>query len=500
MLVTEKQFESLISKEENEIVEFKGNWFNKEELGEYISALSNSAALLRTNEAYFIWGVKNSNHEIEGTNFNYDKDYDNEPLKHFLARGLTPSINFTFEELRIKGKRVVVLTIPAAKNTITEFQKERFIRIGSSKESLRKYPTYEAKLWSVLLEKKYSLITDLSPNQNLSFSTLKILFAENKIHFTDDNFLQNNKLLTKTGEFNYLAFLLSDQCDVSIKVVKFSGSTKKSDFVFRKEFTNKCILISMDSLRTYIESINAVRSYFDDGALKRRDEFLIDSQSFKEAWQNAIQHNDWSTHTGPAVYLFDDHLEIFSYGSPLSIQSEKDFLKGTSVPVNPELTLIMSKVDKTEQSGKGINTITRRYSNKVFDFSSQTSFTVSLPYNPLAMDEHNFEDVTSGDLNEPVNEPVNRNEPVNEPKNEPVNRSEPVNNSKNEPVNKHLKMNARLDLALNILKARPTIRLASLSDELHCSKATTKRIIETLKEKGKIKRVGSDKKGQWIVL
>lgn len=237
-----------------------------------------------------------------------------------------------------------------------------------------------------MTEKKYSLITDLSPNQNLTFSILKILFQENKINFTDDNFLQNNKLLTNESQFNYLAFLLSDQCDISIKVVKFAGPTKKSDFVFRKEFTNGCILISMDSLRTYIESINTVKSYFDNGSFKRRDEFLIDNQSFKEAWQNAIQHNDWSTHTGPAVYLYSDHLEIFSYGSPLEVQSEKDFLKGTSLPVNPELTLIMSKIDKTEQSGKGINTITRRYSSKAFDLSSPTSFTVSFPYNPLAIE------------------------------------------------------------------------------------------------------------------
>lgn len=36
------------------------------------------------------------------------------------------SINFIFDELNINGKRVVILTIPAAKEVITEFNKERY--------------------------------------------------------------------------------------------------------------------------------------------------------------------------------------------------------------------------------------------------------------------------------------------------------------------------------------------------------------------------------------
>lgn len=44
----------ILSKEESECVEFKHNWFNKDELGEYISALSNAAAYLGFEYAYLI--------------------------------------------------------------------------------------------------------------------------------------------------------------------------------------------------------------------------------------------------------------------------------------------------------------------------------------------------------------------------------------------------------------------------------------------------------------
>lgn len=41
---------------ECEWIEFKENWFNPEQLGEYISSLSNGAALKGQPYGYFIWG------------------------------------------------------------------------------------------------------------------------------------------------------------------------------------------------------------------------------------------------------------------------------------------------------------------------------------------------------------------------------------------------------------------------------------------------------------
>lgn len=109
--------------------EFKENWFEPVQLGEYISALSNAAAYHSEETAYFIWGVNDVTHEIVGTNFNQYRDYNKEPYQNYLARNLSPSIGFEFEELKIDGKRVVVLVIPAAKNVPTAFDESRYIRM-----------------------------------------------------------------------------------------------------------------------------------------------------------------------------------------------------------------------------------------------------------------------------------------------------------------------------------------------------------------------------------
>ena len=57
-----------------------------------------------------------------GTTFNQYGDYNKEPYQNFLARNLSPSINFSFEEAVIDDKRVVVLVIPAAEEIPTAFK------------------------------------------------------------------------------------------------------------------------------------------------------------------------------------------------------------------------------------------------------------------------------------------------------------------------------------------------------------------------------------------
>lgn len=80
-------------------------------LGEYVSALSNAAAFHYKAQAYFVWGVNDETHEVVGTTFNQHGDYNKEPYQNFLARNLSPSVNFSFEEAVIDDKRVVVLVI-----------------------------------------------------------------------------------------------------------------------------------------------------------------------------------------------------------------------------------------------------------------------------------------------------------------------------------------------------------------------------------------------------
>lgn len=54
---------------ETEWVEFKENNSKPDDIGEYISALSNSACLHNQSNAYLVYGVEDKTHMIVGTKF-----------------------------------------------------------------------------------------------------------------------------------------------------------------------------------------------------------------------------------------------------------------------------------------------------------------------------------------------------------------------------------------------------------------------------------------------
>lgn len=85
---------------ETEWVEFKVNNFEPEMIGEYISALSNSAAYCEKEKAYLLWGINDVTHDIEGTKFAPKKEKKgNQELENWLAGNLKPDVDFKFIEV-----------------------------------------------------------------------------------------------------------------------------------------------------------------------------------------------------------------------------------------------------------------------------------------------------------------------------------------------------------------------------------------------------------------
>ena len=70
---------------ETEWVEFKHNNQDPQEIGEYISSLSNSATLCGKTNAYLVWGVNNETHDVVGTTFtSHTTKKGNEELENWL--------------------------------------------------------------------------------------------------------------------------------------------------------------------------------------------------------------------------------------------------------------------------------------------------------------------------------------------------------------------------------------------------------------------------------
>ena len=136
---------------QTEWVEFKKNNSAPDEIGEYISALANSAALLDANYAYVAWGVENSTHRIVGSMFRPSVEkVGNENLENWLSRLLTPRIDFSFYEFEAEGQSVVLLKIPRAFPYPVQWKGQEYVRIGSYKKKLKDLPAKERQLWRML--------------------------------------------------------------------------------------------------------------------------------------------------------------------------------------------------------------------------------------------------------------------------------------------------------------------------------------------------------------
>ena len=89
-----------IKPKEEEWFEFKENKnLSGQDIGEYISALSNSASLVNQSFGYLIWGISDKNHVIVGTTINLkEKKEGNVELEFWLNLNLNPKINFSIHQ------------------------------------------------------------------------------------------------------------------------------------------------------------------------------------------------------------------------------------------------------------------------------------------------------------------------------------------------------------------------------------------------------------------
>ena len=91
--------------------------------------------------------------------------------------------------------------------------------------------------------------------------------------------------------------------------------------------------------------------------------------ALREAVINAFVHNDYSKEIAPKFELFNNRLEITSYGGIPDGLSEKEFFEGYSIPRNKEIMRIFRDLDLVEQLGSGLPRILKYYSKDCFYFT-----------------------------------------------------------------------------------------------------------------------------------
>ncbi len=404
----------------------------------------------------------------------------------------------------VDGKNVIEIKVRQGKSLyyIKKYGRSAsgcFVRIGTTCRSMTEEEIEHRYILQLSIP-KMSMKQKLSPRQDLTFAQFQALLTFKGVHFNREAFEQNFNLRNDNGQFNYIAFLVSDQNDTSIKVVRFNGVTKAS-FLSRKEFTNGCIFKQMEDALDYsLNVLNIIQT--DIVGTNRIDTPYFDTEAFREAWFNAVCHNLWVEQTPPAIYGFDDRVEIISYGLLADNMTKEEFFNGISKPINEEFAKIFMQLHYIEQSGKGVPTIISKYGKEAYHFGSSFIQCI-LPYNILDVAKQGI--LLGKDNNDNANNAVDKvTDKDPEPENVVEKVTDKVTDKDPEPENVVEKVTDKVTdkstKVLSLMSGNPTITIAELANEIRTSRKTINGIIKHLKEQGIIERVGSDRKGYWKII
>jgi len=292
--------------------------------------------------------------------------------------------------------------------------------------------------------------------QNFKFSKLKMLLLENGYHFEETSFEINLKLKTSSGQYNYLAELLSDKNDIPFIFAKFKGLTKAT-FSERSDYGHQCFLISYEKMKERLCVENICKTITNPRP--RKDIYLFNIDAVNEALVNALIHNDYRI-SEPQVSFFDNRLEILSHGGlPLGLTTN-EFFQGVSKPRNEQLMRIFSMLGIVEHTGHGVPSIIKAYGKEVFDISD-SYIKVTIPFNDEVVSNHK----NKGDL-----------------KDDNVKEDKSI---------------AKQNLIIDALQANPHMTTTELSKSLQIPFRSVQRYISVLKENNIIVRSGANKNGYW---
>ena len=367
-----KLLESLCSlASETEVVEFKENNSDRDEIGKRVSALSNSANLHDKKSGYLVFGVRDETHEIVGTSFRPSQErIGNEPFEFWLAKQLNPRIDFRIHEFDYGTKRIAIVVIPPALNKPTEFSGIAYIRIGSATPKLKDYPEKEAKIWANVNRKSFERGI---AKENCSVSeVLNLLDYSKYFSLTKQEIPSETKKFTeRMAQHGLVRKVLEDTYDItnlgailfaknlsefpsvkrkSVRVVQYAGNSKgvrvkeqEGTFGYAVSFENLLAYIN-DKLPSNEEISKALRK-----ELKMYPEVAI-----REFVANALIHQDLSiSGAGPTIEIFDNRVEITNTGSPL-IDTDR-FIDHPPRSRNEDLASFMRLIGVCEEGGTGID-------------------------------------------------------------------------------------------------------------------------------------------------
>jgi ATP-dependent DNA helicase RecG len=391
--------------QEEQWLEFKHNdSTDPDQIGEYISALSNGATLANKPFGYMVWGIEDSSHSILGTTFRFSKKKKgNQALELYLRNLLYPSINFEIFEFKYDTKHIVLLRIPASQNEPTSFKGKTFIRIGSNTTNLEKYPDFVRIIYNSQEDWSKRLIENASIKDldDEALAVARKKFKEKNINapyyneidkWDNATFLDKAKI-TVNGKITNTAILLLGKNE-SVHYL----SPALIQIVWKLETEEKAYeIFGLPFLLTTTQVMQKIRNiqykFFPRNQLLAITVDKYDTRSILEALHNCIAHQNYLFNSRIIVTEKIDRL-IFSNAGSFFEGNPEDYITGEKTPKNYRnswLMQAMSNLGMIDSMGFGIHNLFVSQRERFFplpDYTLSQSQEVALQMYGQEIDEN----------------------------------------------------------------------------------------------------------------
>ena len=388
---------------ESEWVEFKHNNSEPQKIGEYISALANSACIEAKEFGYLVFGIKDENHEVVGTTFKpKQKKIGNQELENWLITQLNPQIHFKIFELLYADKPIVIFQVEPAFNRPIRFKGEAYVRVGSYLKKLKDHPEKEEKIWQKAKQSTFEkeiAMHNLTVDEVLRQLDYPSVFKLLKIPLPTDK----NGIIEKLTELKLIGLRLQKFHITNLGGILFANDLHNFEKLVRKtprvifyKGNNKLHTIKEQGGKLgYAVAFARLVNYVNDrlpsneeiGKVFRKEVKVYPTLVIRELVANALIHQDFSIRgAGVMIEIFENRIEITNPGKPL-IDTNR-FIDHSPESRNEQLASLMRDMNFCEERGSGIDKVIGQI--EIFqlpapDFISGDNYTRVIVFSPKSL-------------------------------------------------------------------------------------------------------------------
>ena len=353
----------LIERGETQSLEFKESLKRKDEIGETVSAFSNS------DGGVVLVGISNSG-RVSGVDIGKNTL---EELANHIKRNTDPQIFPSVKIREVDGKNIVMVEVEESQEKPVFFKNHAYKRVGKtnqmiSSSELRKLAkeSGERVYWDKQICEDASL-DDISKEKIRQF--LKKAKYERRLEIDPDILVKEaleRLSLIKGEKLTNAALLLFGKnpqryfLQTEVRCARFKGTEAIKPFIDMKVFDGDIIEQANKALNFVLEH-TLLSAWLVPGKVEREERNEYPSDAIREAIVNAICHRDYESTGNVQVRIFDDRIEVWNPGSlpdPLTLGDLKKRHK--SIPRNPLIAKCFFLIKFIEQWGTGTNEMVKR--------------------------------------------------------------------------------------------------------------------------------------------